>query len=109
MPPRDTHLQRATGPAPLQTAYCLLLPAYFLFFPAGSRILKRRGGGGRINFRPDNLRRGLRKRMAYTKEEAVERARTDLAGRLGVPESEVGGDSVEEADFPNTALGAPLR
>ena len=47
--------------------------------------------------------------MAYTKEEAVEGARKDLAGRLGVPEAEVCEDSVEEADFPNTALGAPLR
>ncbi|HEX8354689.1 MAG TPA: hypothetical protein VF611_17410 [Pyrinomonadaceae bacterium] len=47
--------------------------------------------------------------MAYTKEEAVGRARTDLAGRLGVPESEIAEDSVEEADFPNTALGAQLR
>ncbi len=47
--------------------------------------------------------------MAYTKEEAVECARKDLAGRLGVPETEVGAGSVEEADFPNTALGAPLR
>jgi len=47
--------------------------------------------------------------MAYTKEEAVERARRDLAGRLGVAEGEVSEDSVEEADFPNTALGAPLR
>jgi hypothetical protein len=47
--------------------------------------------------------------MAYTKEEAVEGARKDLAGRLGVPEAEVAEDSVEEADFPNTALGAPLR
>jgi hypothetical protein len=46
--------------------------------------------------------------MAYTKEEAVERARRDLAGRLGVAEGEVGEDSIEEADFPNTALGAPL-
>ena len=47
--------------------------------------------------------------MAYTREEAVEGARKDLAGRLGLPEAEVGEDSVEEADFPNTALGAPLR
>ncbi|HEX8284620.1 MAG TPA: hypothetical protein VF588_14745 [Pyrinomonadaceae bacterium] len=47
--------------------------------------------------------------MADTKEEAVGRARRDLAGRLGVPEAEVGEESVEEADFPNTALGAPLR
>ena len=46
--------------------------------------------------------------MAYTKEEAVERARRDLAGRLGVAEGEVSEDSVEEADLPNTALGAPL-
>ena len=46
--------------------------------------------------------------MAYTKEEAVERARRDLAGRLGVAEGEVSEDSIEEADFPNTALGAPL-
>jgi hypothetical protein len=47
--------------------------------------------------------------MAYTKEEAVESARRDLAGRLGVAEGEVSEDSIEEADFPNTALGAPLR
>ena len=46
--------------------------------------------------------------MAYTKEEAVESARRDLAERLGVPEAEVGDDSVEEADFPNTALGAAV-
>lgn len=47
--------------------------------------------------------------MAYSREEAVGRARTDLAGRLGVAEDEVEESSVEEADFPNTALGAPLR
>ena len=47
--------------------------------------------------------------MAYSKEEAVGRARKDLAARLGVPEDEIGEDSVEAADFPNTALGAPLR
>ena len=46
--------------------------------------------------------------MAYTKEEAVERARRDLAGRLGVAEGEVSEDSVEEADLPDTALGAHL-
>ncbi|MET0626046.1 MAG: hypothetical protein ABW250_24140 [Pyrinomonadaceae bacterium] len=47
--------------------------------------------------------------MAYTKEEAIGRAREDLAGRLGVPGAEVAEESVEEADFPNTALGAPVR
>jgi hypothetical protein len=47
--------------------------------------------------------------MAYSKEEAVGRAREDLAERLGLPETEVEEASVEETDFPNTALGAPLR
>lgn len=47
--------------------------------------------------------------MAYSMEEAVEVARKDLAERLGVPETEIGEASVEEADFPNTALGAPVR
>jgi hypothetical protein len=46
--------------------------------------------------------------MAYGKEEAVEGARKDLAGRLGVAEGEIVEASVEEADFPNTALGAAL-
>ena len=47
--------------------------------------------------------------MAYSMEEAVGRARKDLAGRLGVAETEVEEAEVSEADFPNTALGAPLR
>ena len=46
--------------------------------------------------------------MADSKDEAVEVARKDLAERLGVTESEVGEAEVSEADFPNTALGAPL-
>ncbi len=46
--------------------------------------------------------------MAQGKEEAVERARRDLASRLGVPDGEVREESVEETDFPNTALGAPV-
>lgn len=45
--------------------------------------------------------------MAYSRETAVESARADLAARLGRPEEEVSEESVEEADFPNTALGAP--
>jgi hypothetical protein len=47
--------------------------------------------------------------MAYSKEEAVGRARTDLAERLGLPEEEIDEESVEQDDFPNTALGAPTR
>jgi hypothetical protein len=46
--------------------------------------------------------------MAHSKEEAVERARRDLAARLGVPDAEISEESVGEADFPNTALGAPV-
>jgi hypothetical protein len=47
--------------------------------------------------------------MAYSKEEAVGLARKDLAERLGLPEEEIDEESVEEADFSNTALGAPVR
>ena len=47
--------------------------------------------------------------MAYSREDAVGRARRDLAERLGLPEDEIAEESVEEDDFPNTALGAPLR
>jgi hypothetical protein len=47
--------------------------------------------------------------MAYSKEEAVEAARADLAARLGVSEDGVTEESVEQADFPDAALGAPLK
>ena len=47
--------------------------------------------------------------MDYGSEEAVARARKDLAQRLGVADTEVGEAEVSEADFPNTALGAPVR
>ena len=46
--------------------------------------------------------------MAYSRETAIERAREDLAARLGKSEGEVTEESVEEADFPNSALGAPV-
>ena len=47
--------------------------------------------------------------MAYSKEDAVARARRDLAGRLGVAEGEIKEDAVESADFPDMALGAPVK
>lgn len=47
--------------------------------------------------------------MAVTKEEAVKRARADLAQRLGVSESEIQESGVEDADFPDMALGAPIE
>ena len=47
--------------------------------------------------------------MAVTKEEAVRRARADLAERLGVSEHEIEESTVEETDFPDLALGAPVE
>jgi hypothetical protein len=47
--------------------------------------------------------------MAISKEEAIERARKDLAQRLGISQSNIKEQSVEEADFPDTALGASLK
>lgn len=40
-----------------------------------------------------------------TKEEATAKAKKDLAGRLGVNDSQIT-DSVSDADFPDMALGA---
>lgn len=48
--------------------------------------------------------------MAIRKEEAVEKARKDLAQRLGVSTSEIKEQSVEEeAEFPDMSLGAPAK
>ena len=41
-----------------------------------------------------------------TKEEAVDKARKDLAQRLKVDPSKIGDSSVDDADFPDMALGA---
>jgi hypothetical protein len=41
-----------------------------------------------------------------TKEEAAEKARKDLANRLGIEETQVTEHSVVETDFPDMALGA---
>ncbi len=47
--------------------------------------------------------------MALSKEEAVTRARRDLAQRLGVAEDEITEEAVEQADFPDMALGAAVE
>jgi hypothetical protein len=47
--------------------------------------------------------------MAISKEDAVKRARADLARRLGVAESEIKEEAVEQTDFPDMALGAPIE
>ena len=44
--------------------------------------------------------------MSFSKESAVERAKQDLAQRLGVSESDIT-ESVTETDFPDMSLGAP--
>jgi hypothetical protein len=41
-----------------------------------------------------------------SKEDAVRRARIDLAGRLGVAEDEIKEDSVEDAEFSDASFGA---
>jgi hypothetical protein len=46
--------------------------------------------------------------MAINKDEAVEQARKDLAQRLKVDASEINEQSVEDDDFPDMALGAPV-
>jgi len=52
---------------------------------------------------------GACRTMTFSKEEAVERARRDLATRLSVNEDEIKEVSVEAADFPDMALGAPVE
>ncbi len=47
--------------------------------------------------------------MALSKEDAVKRARRDLAERLGVSEDEITEEAVENADFPDMALGAGVE
>ena len=47
--------------------------------------------------------------MAFTKEEAVERARKDLAARIAVKEDEIKEVVIEDADFPDMALGAGVE
>ena len=46
--------------------------------------------------------------MALTKEEATQKARKDLTQRLGVSESDVEIRAVDDAEFPDMALGASV-
>lgn len=47
--------------------------------------------------------------MEFNQEQAIDRARRDLAQRLGIGENEIAVESVEQTDFPDAALGAPLE
>ena len=44
--------------------------------------------------------------MALSKEEAIRKARLDLANRMGISESEIESQTVDDAEFPDAALGA---
>ncbi|HEY6189340.1 MAG TPA: hypothetical protein VIW80_16930 [Pyrinomonadaceae bacterium] len=46
--------------------------------------------------------------MALSKEDAIKQARADLARRLGVAEDEIKEEAVDQVDFPDMALGAPV-
>jgi hypothetical protein len=45
--------------------------------------------------------------MKFSKESAVEQAKTDLAGRLNISESAIENVSVADTEFPDMSLGAP--
>ena len=45
--------------------------------------------------------------MAFTQETAVQRAKKDLAKRLGVSEGDISEAAVSKVDFPDMSLGAP--
>ncbi len=47
--------------------------------------------------------------MSFSKDSAVQRAKKDLAGRLGVSEKEIETVSVNEKDFPDMSLDAPVE
>lgn len=47
--------------------------------------------------------------MSFSQESAVQRAKTDLAHRLSVPENEIQLVAVAEKDFPNGVLGVPVK
>lgn len=47
--------------------------------------------------------------MALSREEAIQKARQDLAKRLGVRESDIETETVDDAEFPDTALGASIE
>jgi hypothetical protein len=47
--------------------------------------------------------------VSFSRESAVERAKQDLAQRLGVSETEIEAGEVSEEDFPDMSLGAPTE
>ncbi|MEP6944876.1 MAG: hypothetical protein ABJA02_03090 [Acidobacteriota bacterium] len=45
--------------------------------------------------------------MGFTKETSTERAKTDLAKRLSISETEIAEKGVADKEFPDMSLGAP--
>lgn len=46
--------------------------------------------------------------MSFTEQSAVQRAKEDLAGRLKIKPDDVHDGSVNEKEFPDASLGAPV-
>jgi hypothetical protein len=47
--------------------------------------------------------------VEFNQQQAIDRARRDLAQRLGVSTEEIIAAAVEPAEFPDAALGAPIE
>lgn len=47
--------------------------------------------------------------MRFTRESAVEHAKSDLAKRLKIPAGKIAEKGVSERDFPDMSLGAPAK
>ena len=47
--------------------------------------------------------------MGFTKDSAIAAAKSDLAERLGISESEIDIAGVKDQDFPDMALGSPEK
>jgi hypothetical protein len=46
--------------------------------------------------------------MGFTKESSTRRAKSDLAERLGIKESEISEKGITERDFPDMSLGSAI-
>lgn len=47
--------------------------------------------------------------MGFTKENAAERARVDLAKRLNIDANEIDAKSISDQEFPDMSLGSPAK
>jgi hypothetical protein len=67
--------------------------------------LTKTGVGCKITIAPKTTQKA---RMANINENAVARAKADLAARLKIAANEIKEHSIESADFPDMSLGAPV-